>query len=61
MSEEKIPFKMQYGPQDWACDSHLENGNYANECHVCGCHFIGYKRRTVCFMCAQKETNNEAK
>lgn len=34
-------------PEDYT----LENGNYENKCTVCGSHFIGYKRRTVCKIC----------
>ena len=38
-------------PHNWPEDYHLENGNYCCLCYVCGCQFVGYKRRIVCKMC----------
>jgi len=43
---------MSQNLKDWPEDSHLENGNYSCICILCGHHFVGYKRRTVCKECA---------
>ena len=36
---------------DWIEDFPHENGNYSNECSVCGMIFRGHKRRTICKDC----------
>lgn len=37
---------------DWPEDFAHENGKYQNICCNCGVHFIGYKRRVICKVCA---------
>jgi hypothetical protein len=38
-------------PRDWASDAAHENGNYLNNCAICGKEFRGHKRRVVCRVC----------
>lgn len=38
--------------RNWPADFAHENGNYMNNCCMCGHSFIGYKRRFVCRVCA---------
>jgi hypothetical protein len=38
-------------PRDWQEDFSHENGNYNNDCMVCGEVFRGHKRRVVCKVC----------
>jgi hypothetical protein len=37
---------------DWEEDANLENGHYSCQCHKCAEIFVGYKRRTLCRVCA---------
>lgn len=37
----------------WPEDAGHENGNYECKCASCGRHFIGYKRRVTCRLCAE--------
>jgi hypothetical protein len=47
------PLKLTLDPQrDWPEDFELENGCYENICRNCSGHFLGYKRRMVCRLCA---------
>lgn len=39
-------------PFDWFEDFRGDNGNYECACVDCGIHFIGYKRRVICKVCA---------
>lgn len=41
---------------DWAEDFPHENGNYENRCSDCGICFMGHKRRTICKVCAERNT-----
>lgn len=40
--------------RDWVEDFTLENGQYYCQCRDCGNQFIGYKRRIICKVCADK-------
>ncbi len=42
------------GARDWEEDFEHENGNYLNRCTQCGVQFMGYKRRCVCKVCAER-------
>lgn len=46
--------------RDWPEDLAHENGNYTNTCVSCKERFIGYKRRVVCKVCAQKASSEPA-
>ncbi len=37
--------------KNWPEDSHLENGNYENQCCICRGVFIGHKIRVMCREC----------
>lgn len=39
------------GTGDFPEDFQYENGNYINDCYVCGQRFMGGKHRTVCKLC----------
>lgn len=47
---EFVPFSDS--PKNWVSDYALENGNYTCRCIKCKEYFQGYKRRCVCFECA---------
>lgn len=47
----RVPWLNADPTKDWEEDFHLENGNYSNKCCICGCIFLGYKRRVVCKRC----------
>lgn len=56
-SQEEIEMKSKTAPladspHSWPEDYHFENGNYECICASCGAHFIGYKRRLLCAVCA---------
>jgi hypothetical protein len=38
--------------RNWSQDFSHENGMYENICIHCKLHFLGHKRRMVCFKCA---------
>jgi hypothetical protein len=38
--------------RDWTEDFAFENGKYLNTCLECRRHFMGYKRRVICRLCA---------
>jgi hypothetical protein len=40
-------------------DAPLENGVYYNDCVNCGRSFTGYKRRTLCKVCAAPSAGGE--
>ena len=45
----------------WPEDSHLENGNYINQCTHCGHTFVGHKRRVFCKLCSVAEAPEKKK
>lgn len=45
-------------PGDWPEDSAHENGDYENECAICGATFFGHKRRVICKRHANQTTTN---
>ena len=45
-------------PGDWLEDSTHENGDYENECAICGKRFFGHKRRVVCKRHGKQATTN---
>lgn len=39
-------------PKNWTIDFKHENGKYMNQCLACDSYFLGYKRRLICYECA---------
>lgn len=48
-------FEIKAGERDWPEDFGHENGEYFCNCSSCGRTFVGYKRRTICKVCANKD------
>lgn len=62
---DEIPGPFKYPERDksrdWTEEFNQENGNYSNNCHVCGNLFFGYKRRITCKLCFNKAEEERVK